>query len=120
MAADPWETQRKSLGEFIRAQRTLADLSLRQLSELANVSNAYLSQVERGLHQPSVRVLRGIADALNVSSETLLAHAGLLDEDAEEAVAALDVERAIRADPNLTDSQKAALISVYKSYVAGS
>jgi transcriptional regulator with XRE-family HTH domain len=119
--SDAWETQRKSLGEFIRAQRTLAQLSLRQLSELTNVSNAYLSQVERGLHQPSLRVLRSIADALHVSSETLLAQAGLLDEDddVDEADAVPDVERAIRADPRLSEAQKDALVSVYRSYVTG-
>ena len=119
--SDPWETQRKTLGEFIRAQRTLAQLSLRQLSDLTNVSNAYLSQVERGLHQPSLRVLRSIADALHVSSETLLAQAGLLgeDDDLDEADPEPDVERAIRADPRLSEAQKDALVSVYRSYVTG-
>ena len=65
------------LGAYIRTQRHLADLSLRQLAAMTNVSNAYLSQIERGLHQPSVKVLRSIADALNLSGETLLARAGL-------------------------------------------
>jgi hypothetical protein len=77
--------------------------------------------VERGLHQPSLRVLRSIADALHVSSETLLAQAGLLDEDddVDEADAVPDVERAIRADPRLSEAQKDALVSVYRSYVTG-
>ena len=75
------DDSRRLLGDFIRAQRQMANLSLRQLSALAEVSNPYLSQVERGLHEPSVRVLRSIADALNVSAETLLEQAGLLDAD---------------------------------------
>ena len=76
-ADDPWKTQTAALGAFIRAQRTMADLSLRELSVLTKVSNAYLSQVERGLHQPSVRVLGSIARALNVPFEQLLDEAGL-------------------------------------------
>ncbi|MBV9380726.1 MAG: helix-turn-helix transcriptional regulator [Streptosporangiaceae bacterium] len=76
---DPWQAQREALGAFIRAQRKMANLSLRQLAQLTSLSNPYLSQVERGLHQPSVRVLRQISDALNLSAETLLAEAGLID-----------------------------------------
>ena len=76
---DPWQAQREALGAFIRSQRKLANLSLRQLADLTSLSNPYLSQVERGLHQPSVRALKSIADALNVSAETLLAEAGLVD-----------------------------------------
>ena len=76
---DAWDAQMKALGGFIRSQRKLANLSLRQLADLTSLSNPYLSQIERGLHQPSVRVLRLLADALNVSGETLLAEAGLLE-----------------------------------------
>ncbi|HWB72796.1 MAG TPA: helix-turn-helix transcriptional regulator [Egibacteraceae bacterium] len=117
---DPWRAQRKALGAFIRAQRQLANLSLRQLAELTNVSNPYLSQVERGLHEPSVRVLTSIARALNLSAETLLAQAGLLERAADGAdhAAVKETEAAIRADPALTDAQKEALIGVYRSYVA--
>jgi len=71
----------KAVGEFIRSQRRLADLSLRQLSALAQVSNPYLSQIERGIHKPSADVLKGIADALHISAETLYARAGLLSAD---------------------------------------
>ena len=85
---EPWDTQREALGAFIRTQRKLANLSLRQLAEMTSLSNPYLSQVERGLHQPSVRVLKLISDALNVSAETLLAQAGLLDGDRARAGAA--------------------------------
>src|ERR1700735_1944363 len=78
MADEPeGDAQAGGLGGYIRLQRQLADLSLRQLSDLTKVSNAYLSQVERGLHQPSLRVLRSIADALNLSSDTLLSQAGM-------------------------------------------
>ena len=73
---DSWQAQREALGAFIRSQRQLANLSLRQLADLTSLSNPYLSQVERGLHEPSVRVLKAISDALNVSAETLLAQAG--------------------------------------------
>lgn len=117
---DPWRPQREALGAFIRAQRKLANLSLRQLAELTNVSNPYLSQVERGLHQPSVRVLTSIARALNLSAETLLAQAGLLERaaDVAERPPAKATEAAIRADPALSDAQKEALIGVYRSYVS--
>jgi transcriptional regulator with XRE-family HTH domain len=115
---DPWDAQLEALGAFIRSQRKLAHLSLRQLAELTTLSNPYLSQVERGLHQPSVRVLKLISEALNISAETLLEQAGLLSgEDPEqphEAVAE-QVEAAIRADPRLTEAQKAALMAVYDS-----
>ena len=74
-----WQARREALGAFIRQQRERAGLSLRQLAELTSLSNPYLSQVERGLHQPSVRVLKAISDALNLSAETLLAEAGLID-----------------------------------------
>src|SRR5206468_12057931 len=107
------------LGEFIRSQRKLAQLSLRDLAELTDVSNPYLSQIERGLHEPSVRVLRSIAKALNVSAETLLAQAGLGDEDdAEPDAGGHHTEATIRADPRLTAEQKQALLGVYRSYVA--
>ena len=72
---DLWEAQREALGAFIKEQRKRANLSLRQLAELTSLSNRYLSQVERGLHQPSVRVLKAISDALNLSAETMLAQA---------------------------------------------
>jgi transcriptional regulator with XRE-family HTH domain len=120
---DPWEAQREALGAFIREQRKRANLSLRQLAELTSLSNPYLSQVERGLHQPSVRVLKALSGALNVSAETLLAQAGLIDamvpseaKDDEAAERTIPgAEEAIIADPRLGDEQKAALIAVYRS-----
>jgi transcriptional regulator with XRE-family HTH domain len=114
---DPWRTQQSILGEFIRSQRRLAQLSLRELASMTEVSNAYLSQIERGLHQPSVRVLKSLAAALNISAETLLAQAGLIGEEGDGGGGASTTETAIRADPALSSSQKEALISVYRSFV---
>ena len=116
---DPWQAQLDALGAFIRGQRQLAHLSLRQMAELTDLSNAYLSQIERGLHQPSVRVLKAVAIALDVPPETLLARAGLLDEQENRAGQgpAERTEAAIDADPALTDSQKDALLSVYRSFL---
>ena len=117
---DPWQAQRQTLGAFIRNQRKLANLSLRQLAELTSLSNPYLSQVERGLHQPSVRVLKALSDALNLSAETLLAQAGLIDSVTGENANAGEKSRtedAIGTDERLSDDQKAALIAVYRSMV---
>ena len=118
---EAWKEQLESLGSFIRAQRQLHNFSLRDLSERTDVSNPYLSQIERGLHQPSVRVLRSLADALNVSAETLLAQAGLIEED--EAAAPVEpagparTVAAILADPSLSPAQREALLSVYRSFL---
>ena len=101
------------LGAYIRAQRRLADLSLRQLAELSDVSNAYLSQVERGLHQPSLKVVQSIAHALNLSSEVLLAEGGLLEKHSK--AGPTDTEAAISADPELSEKDKQALLGVYRS-----
>jgi transcriptional regulator with XRE-family HTH domain len=101
------------LGEFIRLQREIAHMSLRQLGELADVSNAYLSQVERGLYQPSAQVLKSVADALHISAEELYTRAGLLDDDARPP----SVEEAIRLDDRLTPEQKDALLAVYRGFV---
>ncbi len=109
--------QLESLGTFIRDRRKAAEYSLRDLAEKANVSNPYLSQIERGLHTPSVRVLKAIATALNVSAESLLVQAGLLEGDPDKT-AGPSVEDAVRADSLLTDDQKAAILAVYRSYVA--
>ncbi len=110
----------KALGAFIRSQRKLANLSLRQLADRTTLSNPYLSQIERGLHQPSVRVLKLLSGALNVSAETLLAQAGLIDQaspdrTAGDEPAVSSVESAIAADEHLADEQKAALLAVYRS-----
>ena len=125
-ADDAWKAQQEALGAFIKAQRQVANLSLREMARLTDVSNAYLSQIERGLHQPSVRVLRSLAEALNVSSETLLRQAGLIDEDGAPPEEAPEppsgparTVAAILADPSLTVEQREALLTVYRSYSAG-
>jgi transcriptional regulator with XRE-family HTH domain len=105
------------LGEFIRLQRQLSHLTLRQLAEAADVSNAYLSQLERGLYQPSAQVLKSLAGALELSAEELYRRAGLLDEDGDEAPAR-SVEEAIRLDERLSAEQKDALIGVYRGFLA--
>src|SRR5690242_14563797 len=124
---DAWEAQREALGAFIRERRKQANLSLRQLAEKTSLSNPYLSQIERGLHQPSVRVLKAISDALNLSAETLLTQAGLIDAMAGKAAGPADsadqgdapgTEEAIRADKRLSEDQKSALIAVYRSMLA--
>ena len=119
--ADPGEREqenaerpmhRQALGSFLRAQRQLANLSLRELAALTDLSNAYLSQLERGLHEPSVRVLRSVSSALGLSVSSVLAEAGIEDSEAPETA------RAIAADPLLSPQQKDALLTVYQSYVA--
>lgn len=112
---DAWRTQLLALGRVIRTQRQLAKLSLRDLAALTDVSNAYLSQIERGMHEPSVRVLRSIAEALEIPADSLLRDAGLFAEDEEPSDSA-SAEAAIRADRDLTDAQKEALLAVYRSY----
>ncbi len=113
---DKGESGFGSLGEFIRTQRELANLSLRQLAEIAKVSNPYLSQIERGMYKPSADVLKNIAAALQISAETMYAQAGLLDETPS-ADGAIDVEKAIRMDARLTLDQKDTLIRIYRGFV---
>jgi transcriptional regulator with XRE-family HTH domain len=103
------------LGDFIRLQRQLSHLSLRRLAELADVSNAYLSQLERGLYQPSAQVLKNLAGALELSAEELYRRAGLLDGNGD-AQPPPSVEEAIRLDEALTPEQKDALIGVYRGF----
>jgi transcriptional regulator with XRE-family HTH domain len=112
---DDSRTQRgvSALGEFIKSQRRIADLSQRELARLADLSDAYLSQLERGLHEPSVRVVNGLAQALNVPSEKLLAFLGR-----HEATAERSTESVIATDDQLTDTQKQSLLDLYRAFVA--
>src|SRR5437588_10108976 len=112
-AEEPWQAQLDAFGSFLRAQRRLANLSLREMAQRTNLSNAYLSQIERGLHTPSVRVLRLVAQALDLSAETLMAQAGFWGTNPDPAASARtasDAELAIRNDAQLTDPQKEALL----------
>ena len=103
-----------ALGDFIRSQRRIADLSQRELARLADVSDAYLSQLERGLHEPSVRVLNGLAQALNVPSDKLLGYLGRHDDAQVER----STESAIATDDRLTDTQKQSLLDLYRAFIA--
>lgn len=102
-----------SLGEYIREQRRHAQYSLRQLAEVAGVSNPYLSQIERGLRKPSAEILQQIAKALRISAETLYVQAGILDERDRDG---REVRSAILTDPSITERQKQVLLQVYESF----
>ena len=105
----------ESLGDYLREQRSLAQMSLRQLAEQSDVSNPYLSQIERGLRRPSAEVLQQIARALKISVESLYVKAGILDaSEVEEG----SVEHAIARDARLTDRQRTALIDIYRSFIS--
>ena len=107
-----------AFGRYLRSQRELAQLSLRQVAEVARISNPYLSQIERGLHQPSITVVTSLAKALNLSADVLLAQAaGLGATDAATEPDANRTEEAIRADTQLSPSQKRTLLEVYRSFV---
>ena len=100
------------LGEFIREQRRVGQLSLRKLSELSGISNPYLSQIERGLRRPSAEILQQIARALSISAETLYVRAGML----EPRDGSPDLVAEIRRDPHLDEDQKRALVHIYESF----
>jgi len=112
--AKPIKQRVEGLGEYLRDQRGQAHMSLRQLAELADVSNPYLSQIERGLRRPSAEVLQQIAKALRISAESLYVRAGILDADES---GARMVEDAIALDARLTERQKSALLDIYRSFV---
>ena len=113
-----WGSQRVALGAFIRSQRELANMSLRELSRATQVSNAYLSQIERGMNDPTLRILVQIGDALQLSVEDMLGRGTgrAATEPVGERTEPLGVEAAIRADARLTDEEKDALCAVYHSY----
>ena len=106
--ADPW----RELGEFIREQRSVARLSVRRLSDMAGISNPYLSQIERGLRRPSAEILQQIARALRISAETLYVRAGILDARDREG----NLAEWILAEPTLTEDQKQTLLRIYLSF----
>jgi transcriptional regulator with XRE-family HTH domain len=111
MGTDPAERW-NDLGAFIREQRSTARLSLRRLSELAGISNPYLSQIERGLRRPSAEILQQIAKALRISAETLYVQAGILDPPDGTP----DLARQILADPYVGEEQKQALVRIYLAF----
>ena len=103
----------ESLGEFIRRQRELHELSMRQVADMAGISNPYLSQIERGLREPSERVVDALARTLDLSAETLYEQAGWRRPEEEEPS---EVEQAIERDPRLTAPQRRSLLEVYRSF----
>ncbi len=109
------EDRLADVGDFIRTQREVASLSLRRLAEASNISNPYLSQIERGLRRPSAEILQQIAKALKISVETLYVRAGILADDSTNEIG---VREAIGRDKLLTAEQKTALLNVYESFVA--
>jgi transcriptional regulator with XRE-family HTH domain len=115
---DPWKAQVEAFGRYLKTQRQVSELSLRELARMTNLSNAYISQLERGLHEPSLRVLRALADALGIPLETLLAQTWLRADGASPAESAEATEAVIRGDTALSEAQKDALLAVYRSYVA--
>jgi transcriptional regulator with XRE-family HTH domain len=102
------------LGDFIRQQRETAKLSLRRLSEIAGISNPYLSQIERGLRKPSAEILQQIAKALRISAETLYVRAGILEPDRQSP----DLVSAILSSSDIDDVQKDTLVRIYLSFRA--
>jgi len=104
-----------ALGDFIRSQRRLAELSQRELAKLADLSDAYLSQLERGLHEPSVRVVNGLSSALNVPAEKLL---NFMGRDRGSGDQPVSTEATILTDDALTDTQKQSLLDVYRAFIA--
>lgn len=114
---NPIENLGQSLGEYLREQRTSARLSLRQLADLAGVSNPYLSQIERGVKKPSAEILQQLAKGLQISSESLYVKAGFLDEHTVSEHRPWDVEAAVSADTALSQRQKDTLIDIYRSFV---
>ena len=103
------------LGSYLREQRQHAKLTLRQLAEVADVSNPYLSQIERGLKRPSAEILQSLAKGLRISAESLYVRAGILEERDEQQVS---IEAAILADPALSERQKRVLLDIYESFRA--
>ena len=114
---DETEDSSGRLGAFIKTQRKLANLSQRELAKLTNLSDPYVSQIERGLHEPSLRVVKAMAKALNIQAETMLAYAGLIGETTGGSSDVSDTESAIRCDSELSEDQKKALLGVYRSFL---
>jgi transcriptional regulator with XRE-family HTH domain len=112
-----WKENLRRLGEFIKAQRQFNQLSQRELARLSDLSDTYMSQLERGLHEPSIRVLRALAESLGIQPSELINYAAGLPVAGVDASPAVRTEDAVRADPRFTDAQKKALLGVVRSYL---
>ena len=112
-AEEMWKAHLRSLGEYIKAQRKINQLSQRELAHLADLSDTYMSQLERGMHEPSIRVLKALAESLGIRPDQLIMYAsGLPTSEGD-----VDTEEAISRDPRLTASQRRAMESVLRSYL---
>jgi transcriptional regulator with XRE-family HTH domain len=112
-----WKDNLQRLGEFIKAQRQINQLSQRELARLSDLSDTYMSQLERGLHEPSIRVLRALAASLGIQPSQLINYAAGLPVEGDGETETIRTEDAIRHDARFTDAQKQALLSVVRSYV---
>jgi transcriptional regulator with XRE-family HTH domain len=112
-----WKENLQRLGEFIKAQRQMNQLSQRELARLADLSDTYMSQIERGLHEPSIRVLRALAESLGIHPNQLINYAAGLPVDGVDDRPPVRAEDAIRSDPRFTAAQKRALLGVVRSYL---
>ena len=113
--ADPDDSVLVAFGEFVKAQRRLAQVSQRNLARMSGVSDSYLSQIERGNYRPSPQVVKALAQAFGLKPEQLYTMLGFMDEEKENGQPT--VEQAIQLDPKLEPAQKDALIRVYRSFL---
>ena len=104
-----------AFGEFVKAQRRLAQVSQRNLARMSGVSDSYLSQIERGNYRPSPQVVKALAQAFGLKPEQLYTMLGFMDDEKESSQPT--VEQAIQLDPKLEAAQKDALIRVYRSFL---
>jgi transcriptional regulator with XRE-family HTH domain len=112
-----WKDNLQRLGDFIKAQRQINQLSQRELARLSDLSDTYMSQLERGLHEPSIRVLRALAASLGIQPSQLINYAAGLPVEGDGETDTVRTEDAIRHDPRFNEGQKQALLSVVRSYV---
>jgi transcriptional regulator with XRE-family HTH domain len=102
-----------SLADYLRRQRSLADISLRKIIERSGIPGVVLKELEGGLQNPSQTLLQSLAGALRLSAETLYLQAGVLDpREVEES----DAVRELRRDPHLTERQRETVVEVYKAF----
>ncbi len=109
----------RGLGEYLREQRVNAQLSVRQLSAAAGISNPYLSQIERGLKKPSAEILQALALGLRISAVSLYVRAGLLEAPVEASLPGADARTALMSDRRLSDRQRRIMIDLYDSFATG-
>lgn len=108
--------QLRVFGDYVRAQRKLAQVSQRNVARNAGFSDSYLSQLERGMYMPSAPTVHALAHAIGISPSVLFAQLGLREGDGSDDESR--VEDAILEDPQLSPAQREALLSVYRSYIA--